>query len=600
MFGDDKDLPSYTSLDECINDSMKDELMPIHQLIQSQSHRQFKRPKAVHRRPIAYIRFNASRGKPKPVTIRALLDSGGAESLVTSKVAKNLRIKTSNNKPKTWSTPAGELTTRAKVKSQFTIPELQERKMIEWDFHVTESLGAYDMIIGRDIMEFLGIDIRFSDMTIKWDHYDMPFKDIDSDFLQSYHIREDELMSQESERISKILDAKYEKADLTEVCRAQAHLDEDERAKLHTLLTKHESLFDGTLGKWKGKKVSLDLIDGATPYHARAYPIPRCHMATLKDEVARLCKLGVLKRVNRSQWAAPTFVIPKKDKTVRFISDFRELNKRIKRKPYPIPHIQDMLLNLEGFQHATSLDLNMGYYHLELDDRAKELCTIVLPFGKFEYQRTPMGLSNSPDNFQQAMNELFEGIDEVRAYIDDLLTLTKGSYDDHLEKLDHVLTKLGNAGLKVNARKSFFARSELEYLGYWISRSGISPMKDKVAALMNIDRPRTRKQLRSFIGMLNYYRDTWVRRSHVLAPLAALTSNTTKFEWGPKQQAAFEMAKRIISKDTILAYPDFSQPFIIHTDASHYQLGGVISQGQRPIAFFSRKLDGCSNAVLNY
>ena len=116
-------------------------------------------------------------------------------------------------------------------------------------------------------------------------------------------------------------------------------------------------------------------------------------------EVERLCQLGVLKKVNRSQWAAPTFVIPKKDGTVRFISDFRELNKRIRRQPYPIPHIQDMLLNLDGFQHATSLDLNMGYYHLELSAESRELCTIVLPFGKYEYQRIPMGLCNSPDIF---------------------------------------------------------------------------------------------------------------------------------------------------------------------------------------------------------
>jgi hypothetical protein len=103
-------------------------------------------------------------------------------------------------------------------------------------------------------------------------------------------------------------------------------------------------------------------------------------------EVERLCKVGVLKQVNQSEWAAPTFIIPKKDGLVRFISDFRELNKRIKRKPYPIPKIQDMLLKLEGFQWATSLELNMGYYHKELSPFSKQLCTIVLPWGKYEYQ----------------------------------------------------------------------------------------------------------------------------------------------------------------------------------------------------------------------
>ena len=102
-----------------------------------------------------------------------------------------------------------------------------------------------------------------------------------------------------------------------------------------------------------------------------------------------------------------------------------------------------MLLNLEGFKYATSLDLNMGYYHLELDDDAKELYTIVLPFGKFEYQRTPMGLCNSPDIFQEKMNELFQGLDFIRAYIDDLLCITKGDLDDHLGKLDGILTRLG-------------------------------------------------------------------------------------------------------------------------------------------------------------
>ena len=123
-------------------------------------------------------------------------------------------------------------------------------------------------------------------------------------------------------------------------------------------------------------------------------------------EVERLIKEGVLRKINRSEWAAPTFIIPKKDGTVRFISDFRELNKRIKRKPFPIPKIQEMLLKLEGFQYGTSLDLNMGYYHIELTPNSKRLCTIVLPWGKYEYQRLPMGLCNSPDKFQEKMSSL--------------------------------------------------------------------------------------------------------------------------------------------------------------------------------------------------
>jgi hypothetical protein len=114
----------------------------------------------------------------------------------------------------------------------------------------------------------------------------------------------------------------------------------------------------------------------------------------------------VLKAVNHSQWAAPTFIVPKSDKTVHFISDFRELKKRIKRKPFPLPKIQDLMLKLEGFQFATSLDLNMGYYHIELSPASKCLCTIVLPSVKYKYQRLPMGLCNSPDIFQEKMSNL--------------------------------------------------------------------------------------------------------------------------------------------------------------------------------------------------
>ena len=120
-------------------------------------------------------------------------------------------------------------------------------------------------------------------------------------------------------------------------------------------------IFANEVGNYTGSAYKIELQEGAKPYHAKPFPIPRIHEETLRKEVDGLVEIGVLKRINHSEWAAPTFIIPKKNKTVRFISDFRELNKRIKRKPYPIPKIQDLLLKLEGFKYATSLDFNMGY-----------------------------------------------------------------------------------------------------------------------------------------------------------------------------------------------------------------------------------------------
>lgn len=181
-------------------------------------------------------------------------------------------------------------------------------------------------------------------------------------------------------------------------------MNKEEQRQLLTLLTKYNSLFDGTLGHWKEKKYEIELKPDAKPYHARHFPIPKTYEATLRMEVDRLCQIGVLYRINRSEWESPTFIIPKKDRTVRFTSDFRELNKQIKRRPFPLPKIQDLLLKLEGFQYATSLDLNMGYYHIELSAKSKRLCTIVLPWGKYEYQSLPMGLCNRADLFQDKMS----------------------------------------------------------------------------------------------------------------------------------------------------------------------------------------------------
>ena len=208
-----------------------------------------------------------------------------------------------------------------------------------------------------------------------------------------------------------------------------------------------------------------------------------------------------------------------------------------------------------------------------------------------------MGLANSPDIFQEKMGDLFADLESVRAYIDDLLILSRGTWEDHLTELEEVLTRLQDNGLKVNIRKSFLGQHELEYLGYWISRNGIQPLKKKVDAILKIAEPNNRKQLRSFIGMINYYRDMWKGRAEMLAPLTALTSDNVPFKWTQIQSDAFKRVKDALSKEVLLTYPDFSKPFDIHTDASDTQLGAVISQNNMPVAFYSRKL---TNTQRNY
>ena len=528
--------------------------------------------------------------------LRILLDSGTTATIIMAKHAKYLKRITVPTV--TWNTKAGQFTTHSKAKVFFTLPEFDTNKVIEWQAHVDDSDygGEYDMIIGTDLMTALGLDLKYSTNSIVWDTVEISMKSLDevrSSYVMTcyYHwCYESAQVTDATKRVTRILDAKYKKADLNEVVRDATHLTKTQREQLKAVLVKYESLFSGKLGTWKGPPVDLKLKPGAKPYHARPFPVPKVHEKTFRKEVDRLCELGVLRRLNDSEWAAPTFIIPKKDNSVRFISDFRELNKWIVRKPYPIPKIQEMLLKLEGFQYASSIDLNMGYYHIQLTPEASRLCTIILPWGKYVYERLPMGITSSVDIFQEKMNELFFGFEFVRVYLDDLLVLTSSTWEDHLNKLERVLRKVQKAGLQANASKCYFGRTEIEYLGFKVSREGIRPITSKVDAMRRIAPPKTRKQLRSFIGLINYYKDMWHKRSDTLAPLTRLTSKTVKWRWTHVEQKAFDDMKMILSREVLLKYPNFNKPFVIYTDASKLQLGAVITQDEQPIAFYSRKL----------
>ena len=171
------------------------------------------------------------------------------------------------------------------------------------------------------------------------------------------------------------------------------------------------------------------------------------HKKLLLREVACLVKLDILERQDDSEWASPSFIILKANHTVRTVSDFKEVNKRLVCKPLPLPKIMVMLQEIEGFSYATSLDLNMGYYTIRLDPDASKICTIIFPWGKYSYKRLSMGIAGSPDIFQSKMSELMAALEWVRTYLDDVLSITKGTFEDHLTKLEQMLQDMRKAGL---------------------------------------------------------------------------------------------------------------------------------------------------------
>ena len=214
------------------------------------------------------------------------------------------------------------------------------------------------------------------------------------------------------------------------------HLDDEKRILLKQLLKRNLEAFKGTRGRWKGNPITLELIDGAEPYYARPYKIPKAYEAVTRKEVERLEKIGLLIPVKTSEWAAPCFVIPKKDKTVRFLTDFRGLNKMLKRKKRHLPLIDDIMIRFEKFTFATSLDLSMGYYGMTIHKESRKYVVIVLPWGMREYDALSMGLSISVDIFQTSMSGLFEDMPEVVVYVDDIIIISSGSYEEHMKTVD--------------------------------------------------------------------------------------------------------------------------------------------------------------------
>ena len=250
---------------------------------------------------------------------------------------------------------------------------------------------------------------------------------------------------------TKILDAKYEKVEISDVIAQQHHLSQHQKNLLQNVLKNYSTFFDGGLGKYKQSKVHIGLDPTVPPKLLKPYPIPTIHLPTFEKELGHLVKIRVLEKTGMSEWASPTFIAPKKDDRVCWVSDLRYLNTAVKREQYPIPITQDVIMRCNGYKFYTKLDLTVQYYALKLDYASKDSCTIITPFGKYRYCRLPMGLKISPDVAQSIMEQILHDLD-VEVYIDDL-GIFSNSYEEHMNKIDQILKRVEDAGFKSNPLK---------------------------------------------------------------------------------------------------------------------------------------------------
>jgi Reverse transcriptase (RNA-dependent DNA polymerase) len=279
---------------------------------------------------------------------------------------------------------------------------------------------------------------------------------------------------------SNILQSKYEPSNIRQIAHGQKQLTPSQRDEPEEILLKFPKLFSGGLGKLNSEKIHLDLDPTVPSVASHAYTVPERHKRIFKQELDCLVQEGVLEPGTQFAWIAGTFIIPKKDRRVDWVSDFCGLNKAIKQKVYPIPIITNVLHCQRGYKYLTKIDLSMQYSCFELDDASKELCTIATPFGLYSYWCLPMGVNQSPDIAQEIMERVLSSImEEIECYIDNIAAFSD-DWESHKTLLNKLLTKLQNAGFTIKPIKCKWAVQETDFLSHWLTPTGIKPWEKKV------------------------------------------------------------------------------------------------------------------------
>ena len=261
---------------------------------------------------------------------------------------------------------------------------------------------------------------------------------------------------------------------------------------------------------------------------------------------------------------------------------------------FVLPRVGDTLDLLSQTQYFSTLDLAAGYWQVRMDRDSQEKTAFSTCSGHYEFRVMPFGLCNGPSTFQRLMESVLMGLSQSRCmvYLDDVMVIGR-NFTEHLENLWEVFGRFRWANLKLKPEKCFLASSKVLYLGYVVSREGISADVQKVEAVRSFPRPTNLTSLRSFLGLASYYRRFILNFSTVASPLYALTQKDAEFFLGQSEQVAFDHLKQILIDSPVLAFPNFDQEFILETDASGVGLGPILAQNQpdgtvQPIAYGSR------------
>ena len=379
----------------------------------------------------------------------------------------------------------------------------------------------------------------------------------------------------------------------------QGQCEEFDEEKWNKMKKEFDDVFTDVPGRTGVCQLVIETGD-AQPIASGPHRVPDRLKEGVRLEVAKLVEMGVVEE-STSPWASPIVPVPKADGSLRLCIDYRHLNGVSQADPYYMATLEEILERVGSSRCISKLDLSKGFYQIEVGKESVPKTAFITPFGKYQFLRMPFGLRNAPSIFQRVMECVLRGCYTFSApYIDDIVVFSQ-SGDEHLGHLREVLMALRKNGLTAKLGKCAFGRRKLEYLGHLIGGGEMAVPEHRATAMAEYVQPRTKKQLRAFLGSASYYR----RFVHKFAAYSSLLSpNTSKFSpsvviWTEEMLEAFHMLRVSLVNVCILTVPSLEDCFVLHSDASGAGVGAalyVVRDGEEKlVAFFSKQLQGAQS-----
>lgn len=392
-------------------------------------------------------------------------------------------------------------------------------------------------------------------------------------------------------------------------CLVNENLSEKMKESIRKLVVKYQDVFQWDKSTFKAAEANfipqkIPIVNNS-PIYQRPYRVSEAENRVIDEHVADLLKSGAIYE-SSSLWSAPLLLVKKKlsewdKKQGKIIADeyrvainFKKQNECLGLLRFEIPRIEDILAGYVRKRWFSRLDLFKFYNQIPLDPEVSEVLSFSTHSGHYSYRCLPNGVHSGPGIGQKLITETFRHIQDLSCFIDDINLATE-DFKTHLLRLEQIFQACREKNLKLHPKKSIFALQEVDVFGFIINETGMCPNPEKCKVIKDYPRPKTVRQVRRFIGLINYYRKFLKNLSTTLAPLYDITKGKVKFAWGPAQEKAFNEAKNKLCEAPILTHFDPNLEIILDVDASNEGIGGILSvkteEGHiKPVAYASKKL----------